>query len=97
MICSPNNFCYDAPLPEGIMRVTSLANYDRWRGFERGGVPPGEAPLVRRLDCVGVRFVPDFRSSVVDTDMFTPTHDPPLYVATTTARLYGAPRSTTTV
>src|SRR3569833_293511 len=30
VICSPNNFVYDEPSGEGMVRVTSLANHDRW-------------------------------------------------------------------
>ena len=38
----------------------------------RGGLPRGEARLVRPPGNVGARFVPDFRPAVVETDMFTP-------------------------
>ena len=30
VICSPNNFAYDSPLDDGTMRITALANFDRW-------------------------------------------------------------------
>src|SRR5262249_27884032 len=30
VICSPNNFLYDQPLAEGMLRVTSLANFNQW-------------------------------------------------------------------
>ena len=30
VICSPNNFGYEEPSGEGMMRITALANYDRW-------------------------------------------------------------------
>jgi phytoene dehydrogenase-like protein len=33
VICCPNNFEYDQPLGEGLVRVTALANYDRWRSL----------------------------------------------------------------
>jgi len=29
-VCSPNNFAYAEPLTEGSMRISALANYDRW-------------------------------------------------------------------
>ena len=33
VICSPNNFAYDSPLDDGTMRITALANFDRWRSL----------------------------------------------------------------
>ena len=73
VICSPNNFVYDDPLEEGMVRITSLANYERWAELD------GDAYQLAKLRCYdrtvasAVRFVPDFRGSVVDTDVFTPT------------------------
>ncbi len=72
VICSPNNFDYSEPLGEGMMRITALANFDRWENL-----PPEEYQLQKRywyektLESA-VRFVPDFRKHVIDTDMFTP-------------------------
>lgn len=78
VICSPNNFIYDkasteGSLAEGMMRITSLANYERWESLDE------EAYRVAKLRCydktvaAATRFVPDFRSSVIETDVFTPT------------------------
>ena len=30
LICCPNNFQFENPLPEGILRVTNLANFALW-------------------------------------------------------------------
>lgn len=73
VICSPNNFMYEEPLEEGIVRLTSLANYERW-----ATLPDDEYRLQKlrwydRTIASAVRFMPDFRSYVVDIDMFTPT------------------------
>ncbi len=73
VICSPNNFRYDEPLGEGIVRITALANYDRWAALDG---PSYREAKRRECDSVvesAVRFVPDFRASVIDTDVFTPT------------------------
>ncbi len=72
IVCSPNNFEYERPLAEGRIRITSLANADYWFGL-----PPEEYGLqkprwCRRLTESALRFIPDFRPAVVDTDMFTP-------------------------
>jgi phytoene dehydrogenase-like protein len=73
VICSPNNFLYGEPLDEGVMRITSLANYDRWAELDEEGYRLQKLRWYDRLVDSAVRFVPDFRSRVVETDMFTPT------------------------
>jgi hypothetical protein len=38
VICSPNNFQYppeDGKLPEGVIRITAIANFDRWSAAQR--------------------------------------------------------------
>ncbi|QDU64201.1 hypothetical protein Pan216_50900 [Planctomycetes bacterium Pan216] len=72
VICSPNNYAYDEPLDEGIMRVTTQARFDRWDAMEEPGyVAAKHACYEASLDEV-VKFVPDFRPNVVDVDIFTP-------------------------
>ncbi len=73
VICSPNNFVYGEPLEEGIMRITSLANYDRWAELDQESYRLAKLRWYDRLVDSAVRFVPDFRSRVIETDMFTPT------------------------
>jgi phytoene dehydrogenase-like protein len=75
VICSPNNYIYDndeGQLPDGIIRITTLANHDRWCNLsERQYL---SAKVARYDDAVesAVRFMPDFRRHVIDTDVFTP-------------------------
>ena len=71
----------------GTMRITVLANYDYWDQLSKGDeqtpketVPikssPYELEKIRWYDRIidsAVRFVPDYRGRVIDTDMFTPT------------------------
>jgi len=94
VICSPNNFAYDEPLDEGLIRVTALANFDRWSELpeERYGLE--KLTWYDRMLQSVVRFVPDFRRRIVATDMFTPLtirrftwHD--------NGAVYGAPRKQT--
>ena len=72
VICSPNNFVYDRPLAEGVMRITALANYDRWAELDEESYRLEKLRWYDAMVASAVRFVPDFRSSVIDTDMFTP-------------------------
>jgi phytoene dehydrogenase-like protein len=72
VICCPNNFQFESPLPEGMLRITNLANFDLWNrlGEEKYKVQK-PAWLETTLKEV-VKFVPDFRDSIVFTDIFTP-------------------------
>ena len=99
VICSPNNFLYggfpDAEkrdyLPDGIIRITTIANFDRWNELSEEQYALEKLKSYERANESAVRFMPDFRSHVVDTDTFTPTtirrftwHD--------NGAVYGAPK-----
>jgi phytoene dehydrogenase-like protein len=72
VICCPNNFQYENPLPEGMIRITNLANFDLWNRLNEEEYKVQKAAwLETSLDEV-VRLVPDFRDSIVFTDVFTP-------------------------
>ncbi len=73
VICSPNNFAYEEPLGDGVVRITALANYDRWAELGADAYRLEKLRWYDRSVDSAVRFMPDFRGHVVDTDMFTPT------------------------
>jgi len=73
VICSPNNFAYETPIDDGTMRITVLANFDRWRGLDEEAYRVEKLRWYDRITESAVRFVPDYRGRVVETDMFTPT------------------------
>lgn len=73
VICSPNNFDYPEPLREGTLRITVLADYDRWRAMDETTYRLEKLRWYDKMAASAVRFVPDFRHHVIDTDMFTPT------------------------
>jgi phytoene dehydrogenase-like protein len=90
VICVPNNFQYDRPMEEGTIRVTALANYDRW-----AELAPEEYRLEKlrwydRLAAAAVGHVPEYRHRVIDTDMFTPTTIE-RYTGHRNGAVYGAP------
>lgn len=73
VICSPDNFEYGKPLgEEGTMRVTVLADQDRWMKLAEDDYPLHKHRWWDRINASAVRFVPDYRARVIDTDMFTP-------------------------
>jgi phytoene dehydrogenase-like protein len=79
VICFPNNFDYgpDRELPEGIFRVTCLANYDAWarlledeyQAAKKQGFAEVQRSARRFLPAVEDRALAD---ATVTTDMFTP-------------------------
>ncbi len=73
LICSPNNFVYTEPSGEGMVRISALANFRRWAALDPEQYRLNKLHWYDRLAEAAVRHVPDFRSRVIDTDMFTPT------------------------
>ncbi len=72
VICCPGNFQYGSPLPEGMIRITNQANFDRWNSLsEEEYRAQKEACLKAALEAA-VKVVPDFRENIMSTDMFTP-------------------------
>ena len=73
VIASPNNFAYSEPLEDNYLRITALANYDRWHALAEAEYRQAKLHWYDRLVSSACRFIPDFRHCVIDTDMFTPT------------------------
>jgi hypothetical protein len=76
VICSPNNFAYspeEGELSEGQVRITALANFDRWRELSDEQYRLEKLRWYDRMTESAVRFMPDFRHRVIETDVFTPT------------------------
>jgi hypothetical protein len=78
VVCSPNNFLYGesgdsaSQLPDGILRITSIANFDLWNQLSPEQYALEKLRWYDRAVASAVRFVPDFRRHVIDTDVFTP-------------------------
>lgn len=75
VVCSPNNYLYPEAvgnLADGIMRLTTIANYDRWTSLSDEDYARQKCWWYDRSVASAVRFVPDFRGHTIDTDLFTP-------------------------
>ncbi|MGY8766927.1 MAG: phytoene desaturase family protein [Pirellulales bacterium] len=74
VICSPNNFAYPAgeQFDEGFIRMTALANFDKWTTLPDSEYEREKIVWNDRLIESAARFIPDFRRHVKATDMFTP-------------------------
>lgn len=73
VICSPNNFHYEKPLPEGLIRVTALANHAQWQSLSEDQYRLAKLHWYDKVSAASTQFVNDYRSRVIATDMFTPT------------------------
>ena len=73
VICVPNNFAYTEPMADNLIRITALANFDRWAALDPDAYRLAKLRWYDKMVASAVRIVPDFRSAVIDTDMFTPT------------------------
>ena len=76
VICSPNNYVYsdeEGTLNDGIIRITTIADFDRWNQLSEEDYRIEKHRWYDRSVESAVRFTPDFRDYVIDTDLFTPT------------------------
>ncbi|MCH2610951.1 MAG: NAD(P)/FAD-dependent oxidoreductase [Pirellulales bacterium] len=76
VICTPNNYQYDpshGPLPDGVMRITAIADYDQWNSLSESEYQSAKTEWQQRAIDSAIRFVPDYQPQIIDTDMFTPT------------------------
>ncbi len=92
VICIPNNFDFgpDRKLPEGLVRATCLANYDRWAGLPEEEYRADKRRWYGKVLTSARRFLPPaeeaaLSAATVATDMFTPRT-----VTRFTGRLQGA-------
>jgi phytoene dehydrogenase-like protein len=72
VICCPNNFQFESPLPEGMLRITNMANFDLWNRLGKEEYKAQKAAWLETTLKEVVKFVPDFRDSIIFTDIFTP-------------------------
>jgi phytoene dehydrogenase-like protein len=92
IICSPNNYHYaEGNLPEGALRFTALANYNRWAALSPEAYQAEKAKWHDEMLASAVRYISDFRQHVVVHDMFTPT-TVGRYTGHDQGAVYGAPQ-----
>lgn len=73
VICAPSNFAHDPPLPEGMIRLSNLADFDAWAGLPEDEYKAAKQRWYDRVvDEVAGKVIPEFRSKVTYVDMFTP-------------------------
>ncbi|MDZ4771791.1 MAG: FAD-dependent oxidoreductase [Planctomycetota bacterium] len=72
VICCSDNYASLTPSKEGVMRVTSLANHDRWCALDESSYETAKLAAEQAIFAAAIRFVFDPRPHSVASDMFTP-------------------------
>ena len=76
VVCSPNNYEYSddaGQLPDGVIRITTIADFDRWNALSEEQYKLEKLRWYDKSVAASVKYTPDFRPYVIDTDLFTPT------------------------
>jgi len=72
VICCPNNYLSAAPLPEGLLRLTVLANHGRWAAFDENAYRAEKQAVFESMLDAAEDFLPSVRPHTVYSDTFTP-------------------------
>lgn len=93
IICSPNSFLYPdgQQLDDGMLRITALANPGYWMSLPEDEYVERKQHWTDRVVDSALRFIPDFRAHIVDTDVFTP-RTIRRFTGHIRGAVYGAPR-----
>jgi len=72
VVCVPNNFQYAEPLEEGLVRITHIAQFEKWDGLDEAAYKAQKQLWYERSLAEASKFVPDIRGHVKYIDTFTP-------------------------
>jgi phytoene dehydrogenase-like protein len=71
VICFPNNFGYD-DYNEGVVRVTFIANFDKWNELDRTTYLLKKKEVCNESLAVIAKIFPEFKANLLYHDVFTP-------------------------
>jgi phytoene dehydrogenase-like protein len=72
VVSSPNNFRASEPLAEGLLRVSVLANHERWKRLGADEYQAAKRAAAAEAAEAVRRHLPDWSEHVVFLDVFTP-------------------------
>lgn len=72
VICAPSNYASTSLPADKLMRVTALANHERWRALDDSEYAASKERAVDAMLESATRFVPDFRPHTLERESFTP-------------------------
>ena len=90
IICCPNNYRYPEPLPEGIIRIAHIASPRPWMDLGQTEYEEEKRKFFEASFREAIHYVPDFRSHITLTDIFTP-RTIAKFTSRIDAALYGTP------
>ncbi len=91
ILCCPNNYERHEGLREGVVRLTWLANYDRWANLDEAAYAAAKRALHGRMVERVRKFIPSITDHLVFTDLFTP-RTVRQYTGHLNGAVYGSPR-----
>jgi phytoene dehydrogenase-like protein len=91
ILCCPNNYEGHEDMPEGVVRLTWLANFDRWASLDETAYAAAKLACRDRMIWQITRFIPTVSDHVVFTDVFTP-RTIRQYTGHLNGAVYGSPR-----
>ena len=91
VVSSPNNFRASAPLEEGLLRVSVLANHDAWRRLAADEYRAAKGAAAERAAAAVRTHLPDWSEHVVFQDVFTPLTIE-RFTSHAAGAVYGSPR-----
>ncbi|HQH16666.1 MAG TPA: NAD(P)/FAD-dependent oxidoreductase [Smithella sp.] len=71
VICFPNNFGYD-DYDEGLIRVTFIANFDKWNELDRPTYLQMKKEVRDQALALTAKLFPEFQANLLYHDVFTP-------------------------
>jgi phytoene dehydrogenase-like protein len=90
VLCCPNNFRYEVPLEEGMLRVTHMANFSRWEELSKEEYLAQKAQLLQTVTKFIEEKIPGITSHIRATDVFTPL-TVKRYTSHVNGAVYGSP------
>ncbi|MEW5804161.1 MAG: NAD(P)/FAD-dependent oxidoreductase [bacterium] len=72
VVCCPNNYQLTEPMPEGIIRLTHLANFSLWNGFDASEYRMAKDRWAQESVKKAERFIPCLSQHIKAQDTFTP-------------------------
>ena len=72
VICCPDNYASEEPLPDALFRLTLLARHDVWAGLDEGSYTAQKESIWNRAHEVAAPFSFDAREHSLYVDGFTP-------------------------
>jgi len=91
ILCCPNNYEGHEDMAEGVVRLTWLANYDRWASLDEAAYGATKRAYQESVVERVREFIPTFSDHIVFTDIFTP-RTIRQYTGHLNGAVYGSPR-----